>query len=114
MFSTPTPLNFDTSLEAANTRNLVGSLQAVGNQPRPGNPTGGNVLVNAKQAGTPAHVTNVQVRRTQISDALTHVAVTFNRVPTDSYHKETQIYVSNYLGNPAPVHVASGDSPIRF
>jgi hypothetical protein len=59
-------------------------------------------------------VTDVRAITVKASDISSKVTVTFSRNPADFAFVETRVYVSGYKGNPSPVQVASGQSPVSF
>jgi hypothetical protein len=91
------------------------SLKIASGQPRPGNqapnavlsPLGGNQTF-------PQHVTSVTAILKKTSDVSTKATVTFQRAPHDYLYVDSSVYVSGYQGNPQPVKIASGQSPISF
>lgn len=109
------PLNLAQSLTNLNLGNLIQQVRSVGAQPRPTSTSPNTIAnTNARALSTPRHVTNVQATVVKTSDQTSKVSVTFKRDPTDYYFSNAQVYVSGYKGNPAPVLVGSGQSPISF
>jgi hypothetical protein len=108
-------LNLAQSLTDLNNSNLIQQVRSVGTQPRPAS-TSPNTIADSKarSLSTPAHVANVHASLSRTSDVSSKVTVTFKRDPTDYYFSNAVVYVSGYKNNPAPVQVASGQSPISF
>jgi hypothetical protein len=113
--STNKPLNLDNSLRETEQSIQIQQLKSIGNQPRLGR-LSPNVIsaTNAPAIALPQHVQNVQVRVTKLNDVSSRVSVTFKRNPNDYYFSQALVHVSGYQNNPAPVQVASGQSPISF
>lgn len=113
LFSPGDPLTLGESLPVLVNRNQIQSLKTTGIQSRPGNGSP-NPVASQGSLTAPLHVQNVQSRLQRTSDVSTKVTVTFNRNPADGLFVETRVYVSGYKGNPAPVQVGSGQSPVSF
>jgi hypothetical protein len=111
MFSKKIQYVFD--LAALNQRNQVQTLKASGNQPRPGN-LSPNLIALAGGPNLPAHVSEVRAVTVKSNDSTSKVTVTFSRNPNDYQFVDARVFVSGYKGNPAPVQVASGQSPVSF
>lgn len=117
MFSDDTkkPLALTDGLQIQDASNAVQQIKTVGNQPRLAS-TSPNFIAQtaARSVSTPAHVTGVQAQVVRTSDQTSTVNITFKRDPADYYFSHARVYVSGYKGNPAPVQVASGQSPVSF
>ncbi len=113
--STKTTMGLNDALKSLDTANQVGQIKSVGNQSRPSNQSPNFIAqTNARSLSTPTHVTNVGAKVTNTSDVSSKVTVSFQRDPSDYFFSKAIVYVSGYKGNPAPVQVASGDSPVSF
>jgi hypothetical protein len=112
VFSQKTPLNLHRSLPNLANRNELNSVKVAGNQPRPSqlSPNPGA----APSQILPAHVSEVRAITTRTSDLSSKVVVTFSRDPNDAAYVNARIFVSGYKGNPSPVQIASGESPVSF
>lgn len=113
MFNQTDPLNFGDSLSVTVARNQLQTLKTTGSQARPSN-AAPNPVASAGSLTTPNHVQNVQVQVKKTSDVSSKVTVTYQRNPQDYLFIDTRVFVSGYKGNPAPVQVASGVSPVSF
>lgn len=113
MFNKTEPLDFNSSLDALDARNQLQQLKVTGSQVRPSN-AAPNPVPSAGSLTSPQHVQNVQVKTQKTSDITSKVTVTYQRNPQDYQFVDTRVFVSGYKGNPAPVQVASGVSPVSF
>src|SRR5882724_2714300 len=113
LFSKEEPHGLAESLQILVNRNQLQALKTSGAQPRPGN-NSPNPIASQPSLTAPQHVQSVQVRQQRTSDMSTRCTVTFQRNPADPLFVETRVFVSGYKGNPQPVQVGSGQSPVSF
>lgn len=113
-FSKPDLLTLLESLPVLINRNQIQQLRVAGSQPRPGSPLSPNPIASQPSLTVPQHVQSVQATLKRTSDISTKVTVTFKRNPGDPLFVETRVYVSGYKGNPQPVQMGSGQSPVSF
>lgn len=113
MFSQEEPLNFGVSIPALNAQNQLQQLKTTGSQARPSNASP-NPVASQGSLTAPQHVQSVQAQVQKTSDVSSKVTVTFKRNPQDYLFVDTRVFVSGYKANPAPVQVASGQSPVSF
>lgn len=111
-FTPTTPLNLD--LNQQSLHDQVQSLKSAGIQPRPTSQTPNAFLQNGKSATVPQHVSGVTAIIKKTSDVTSKVTVSFQRAPHDYRFVDASVFVSGYKGNPSPVKMASGQSPISF
>jgi hypothetical protein len=102
-------------MQSLDDSNQIQAIKTVGNQRRPAS-TSPNYInsSNARTTSMPSHVQNVRTLVTHSSDVSSKVSVMFSRDPADRFYAKGVVYVSNYKGNPSPVQIASGHSPVSF
>lgn len=113
LFSSEEPLHLIESLPVTISRNQTQQLKVAGAQPRPGNGSP-NPVASQPSLTVPQHVQSVQATLQRTSDISTKATITFKRNPSDPLFVETRVYVAGYKGNPQPVQVGSGQSPVSF
>lgn len=113
MFSIKSVLNIGKLIPVLDSRNSLQTLKSTGAQARPSN-AAPNPNASQGSSVTPQHVQSVAARVEKTSDVSSKVTVTFQRNPNDYFFVDARVFVSGYKGNPAPVQVASGQSPISF
>lgn len=108
-------LNLGTALKQLDDSNQIQAIKTVGNQRRPAS-TSPNYInsSNARTVSMPSHVSNVRAVVGHTSDVSSRVSAIFSRDPGDHFFAKGVVYVSGYKGNPAPVQIASGHSPVSF
>jgi hypothetical protein len=113
VFSVKKPSELFKNMQGLSDRNQLQSLKTSGNQPRSGilSP---NVVTSAQVMTVPGHVSEVRAIAQKANDSTSKITVTYSRNPNDYQFVEARVYVSGYKGNPAPVQVASGQSPVSF
>lgn len=89
------------------------TLKTASGQPRQGSQSPNPVVRGGSQT-FPQHVSGVTAILRKSSDVSTKTTITFQRPPNDGLYVDSSVYVSGYQGNPQPVKVASGQSPISF
>lgn len=108
-------LNLEQQLKNLDNSNQIQQVKSVGNQRRPVSLSPNLISAsNARALSQPVHVTNVRARIVEANDTTSKITVSFKRDPGDYFHENAVVYVSGYKGNPAPVQMASGQSPISF
>jgi hypothetical protein len=115
MFSPKTKLGLEQNLPVQDSLNQIQLVKSAAGQPRPAN-LSPNVIQSVGPAGlnTPGHVQSVKTIVQRTSDISSKVTVQFKRNPQDYFFVDAKVYVVGYKGNPQPVQVASGQSPISF
>lgn len=113
MFAPSSPINL--GLQNQTTQDQVQTLKSASSQPRP-TTNSPNAILSPLGQGTsvPQHVIGVAAIVKKTSDVSSNVTVTFQRNPNDYQFVNAGVFVSGYKGNPQPVNVASGQSPISF
>jgi hypothetical protein len=113
MFSVKTLLTLGKLIPILDSRNSLQQLKSTGAQARPSN-SAPNPDVSQGSAVVPQHVQSVAARIEKTSDISSKITVSFQRLPQDYFFVDARCFVSGYKGNPAPVQVASGQSPLSF
>lgn len=112
-FSPTEALGLAQNLPAQNQNNLLQGVLTSGAQPRPGHNNPNVVLPPAgASTSTPQHVQAVTANITKSSDVTTKITVSYKRNPNDPLFVDAKVFVSGYNGNPSPVQVAQGQSPL--
>lgn len=89
----------------------IQAIKTASGQPRQGSQSP-NPVVRGGSPTFPQHVSGVTAILKKSSDVATKATITFQRPVNDGLYVDSSVYVSGYQGNPQPVKVASGQSPI--
>lgn len=111
MFGPTKPIAFPTPTSV--TAQQLQTLKTASGQPRQGSQSP-NPFVRGGSPTFPQHVSGVTAILKKSSDVSTKATITFQRSSADGLYVDSSVYVSGYQGNPQPVKVASGQSPISF
>lgn len=111
MFGPTKPIAFPTPTSV--TAQQLQTLKTASGQPRQGSQSP-NPFVRGGSPTFPQHVSGVTAILKKSSDVSTKATITFQRSAADGLYVDSSVYVSGYQGNPQPVKVASGQSPISF